>query len=95
MKPRKILEKHIKSQIKDYLNIKGYFHFHLMAGMGSYIGAPDRIAVKNSKVWFIEVKSPTGTQKDTQLSFQNRLQSAGGTYVLARSVEDLIQAGVI
>jgi hypothetical protein len=88
--PRKISENEIKKLVKDWLNIKGYFNFHLMSGIGAFLGAPDRIAVKN-KVYFIEVKGPNGIQSYHQKVFQERIEKAGGIYILVRKLEDLIK----
>lgn len=40
----------------------------------------------------IEVKTPTGRQSEQQRSFQRMVEAAGGLYVLARSVEEAVQA---
>ena len=87
-----ITENDIKNQVKDYLDIKGYFHFPLTAGMGSYPGLPDRIAIKNGRVLFIEVKCPGGKQSVNQMAFQNDIWVKGGQYILVKCVEDLIKA---
>ena len=50
-------ETDIKHQIRDYLNAAGAFTFHLLAGMGAYKGAPDRIFVYKGVVVFLEIKS--------------------------------------
>ncbi|KKL12659.1 hypothetical protein LCGC14_2533580, partial [marine sediment metagenome] len=36
MRGIRITETHIKSQIKDFLAIKGIFNYHLLQGMGAY-----------------------------------------------------------
>jgi len=92
MNKLKITENDIKNQVKDYLDIKGYFHFPLTAGMGSYSGLPDRIAIKNGRVLFIEVKRPKGKQSVDQLAFQGDIWAKGGHYILVKCLEDLIQA---
>jgi len=46
----KIAEADIKNQVKDYLSLKGYFHFHILQGLGAFKGVPDRIAVKDGEV---------------------------------------------
>jgi len=40
----------------------------------------------------IEVKSATGAQSEDQLRFQLMIESMGGLYVLARSVDDAVTA---
>jgi len=80
----------VKRQIKDYLSITGWFNFHLLAGLGCYKGAPDRIAIKNGRVLFIEVKSSSGKQLPYQKLFQRCITHYGGEYILAHSVEDVM-----
>ena len=50
LKELPISEDDIKNQVKDYLDLRRYFHFPLTAGMGSYSGLPDRIADRKSVV---------------------------------------------
>ncbi|MCJ7790569.1 MAG: hypothetical protein MUP69_10435 [Candidatus Atribacteria bacterium] len=88
----KVTENDIKSQVKDYLNLRRYFHFPLTAGMGSYSGLPDRIAIKNGKVYFIESKKPIGgKQSDDQIKFQKNIENEKGKYIMVKCLEDLIK----
>lgn len=86
----KITENDIKLQVKQYLSLKGWFSFPLTAGMGSYKGASDRIAVKDGRVLFIEIKKPGGKQSENQKIFQANLENVGGEYILVKCLEDLI-----
>lgn len=87
-----ITETQIKHQVKDYLALKGYYSFHLLAGMGAFKGAPDRIAIsKDGQVYFIEVKKPVGSvQSEWQVKFQQEVEKRGGRYLLVKKLEDLI-----
>jgi len=85
-------ENEIKKQVKDYLNATGWFNFHILQGIGAYKGTPDRIAAKNGKVLFIEVKKLGGKQSDYQKHFQEYVEGAGGSYILVKCLEDLIKA---
>ncbi|MDI9596568.1 MAG: hypothetical protein QM220_03440 [Atribacterota bacterium] len=89
-------ENQIKAQVKDYLNIKGWFHFHVLQGLGSYPGIPDIIAIKDNRVLFIECKRPAkgSKQRPAQVEFQKNIEYQGGEYILVRDVEDLIKKGV-
>ena len=78
--------------MKDYLNIRGWFNFHLMACTGSYKGAPDIIAIKNGRTLYIEVKRPGGKQSDHQREFQHNIWLKGGQYILVKCVEDIVEA---
>jgi len=85
-----ITENNVKRLVKDYLDIKGYFHFPILQGLGAYKGIPDRMAVKNGKTIYIEVKKPGGKLTENQVEFQADMERAGGEYVLITCFEDLI-----
>ena len=48
------------------------------------------VAIKGGRVVHIEVKKPRGKQSEKQERFQAELEGAGGEYLLARSVEDVM-----
>jgi hypothetical protein len=52
-------------------------------------GAPDIVAIVNGRYVGIEVKGPRGVQSEAQKEFENRVRTAGGTYILARSIDDV------
>ena len=84
-------ETQIKSQIKDYLDLKGIFHFPILQGLGAAKGLPDRIAVgKDGKFIAIEVKAKKGQLSTYQKLFRDRLTAAGGVYIEARCLEDVM-----
>jgi len=87
----KITENDVKRAVKDYLNINGWFSFPLTAGIGSYRGAPDRIAIKNNRVLFLEIKRPGGRQSIHQQRFQKNIEEHGGEYYVVKSLDDLIK----
>ena len=87
----KISENDIKKQAKDYLSLKGYFHFYLLAGMGAYKGIPDIIAIKNNRVLFLEIKRPGGKLSEYQRQFQADINGQGGEYYVIKSLDDLIK----
>jgi Holliday junction resolvase-like predicted endonuclease len=90
LKINKMNETAIKEQIKNFLEIQGFFTPHIMARRWSYKGFPDRIAVKNGVVLFIEVKTEKGKQSEHQVEFQKQIEDHGGIYLLVRSVDDII-----
>jgi hypothetical protein len=53
------------------------------------IGMPDIVCVIQGRFIGIEVKSTIGRQSPEQIEWQLRIEKAGGTYVLARSWEDV------
>jgi len=87
-----ITEKDIRRVCKDYLEIKGWFVFHLLQGLGCYPGLTDMVAIKDGRVLFIEYKKPGGKQSEEQKKFQADLERVGGEYILVRCLENLIEA---
>ena len=85
----KIKESDIRKQIQDYLRWNGWFVYYNLAGLGSYPGLSDLVAVRGGRVVHIEVKTPKGVQSDKQKKFQHKLEAAGGEYILARGIEDV------
>jgi hypothetical protein len=55
-------------------------------------GQSDAIAVKDSKVWFIEFKAAKGKMSEYQKAFQKALERHGHSYLLIRSLEELKSA---
>jgi penicillin-binding protein-related factor A (putative recombinase) len=54
-------------------------------------GATDILAVIKGKYVGIEIKDTKGKQSEDQVKFQEALEKAGGTYLLIRNIDDLIQ----
>jgi len=94
MSKQKLTETDIRRQVTDYLQLRQYFCFYVLQGLGAYKGIPDLIAVKNGRVLFIELKTPRGRQSEYQRKFQADLEAAGGEYVLCRGVDDLQGRGI-
>lgn len=94
MSKLKLTEADIRRQVRDYLQIKGWFCFHVLQGLGAYRGISDLIAAKDGRVIFVELKTATGRQSEHQKRFEADLTSAGGEYVLCRSIEDLQERGI-
>ena len=90
----KITETDIRRQVRDYLQLRQYFCFYVLQGLGAYKGIPDLIAVRDGRVIFIELKTARGRQSDYQKKFQADLEAAGGEYILCRGIEDLEERGI-
>lgn len=90
----KLTETDIRHQVTDYLQLRQYFCFYSLQGLGAYRGIPDLIAVKGGRVLFIELKTARGRQSDHQRKFQADLEHAGGEYILCRGIEDLQERGI-
>lgn len=109
MKIRVPLEKEIQLAICQYLDLKGYLFwrqntvgvFDAKAGfhrpMPKYAmkGVPDIIVVLlGGKFLGIEVKRPGGKQSEEQKTFEERCKMLKAGYLLATSVDDVINAGL-
>jgi len=91
-----------QDQILAALHDRGIFAWRQNTGgakvKGAFVrfgipGTPDIIAVlpPSGVVLWIEVKGALGRQTDAQKLFQSRIEQAGGRYVLARSVADVLE----
>ena len=58
------------------------------------VGSPDIICVVKGQYVGIEVKAPKGKQNPNQIQFQQDLERAGGRYILAYSLDDVINQGL-
>jgi Holliday junction resolvase len=79
----------VKRAVRAHLRGQGYFVFPLTAGMGSHPGISDLCAVRGAAVLWIECKSSSGRLSPAQEQFRADIEAHGGTYVIARSVDDL------
>ncbi len=100
-KPRKRTrsEKSIQSSILRWLVSTGLLHWRQSAGLLKVgrkkirlgpSGIPDILVVvgENGHLLGLEVKSATGKQRPTQVEFQKKMEAAGATYRIVRSVAD-------
>lgn len=95
-----------QKSILDYLVIKKVFHWRQNSGAVSIpgprnrfvrfgvTGAPDIFAVKDGRIYGLEVKSKVGRLNDNQLQFQIDFERAGGLYFVVRSLEDVLKTGL-
>lgn len=91
----KVSETDIRKQLVYYLRLKGWFVYHCFAGLGSYPGLSDLVAVKDGRVIHIEVKTPTGRQSEKQKLFQADIEDHGGEYlIIDQPIEDLEREGI-
>lgn len=96
-------EKATQKAILDYLEYKKIFHYRNNSGGGMFkgnnkdyfvrfgaVGSPDIVCVIGGQYVGIEVKDIKGKLSEGQQSFKERLEKAGGKYILARSLEDVL-----
>lgn len=82
-------ESFILNQVRDILRLDGWDVTRHQQGMGSRRGFPDLTALKDGKTLYIEIKTKTGKQSAYQVEFEKICRAHGGTYILARSVDDV------
>ena len=82
-------ESEIRTQVKEYLQYKGWFVYYNLAGLGAYPGLSDLVAVKDGRVIHIELKTKKGRQSKRQVEFQRNIEAAGGVYIIARGIGDV------
>ena len=82
-------ESYILNQVRDMLKLDGWDVTRHQQGLGSRKGFPDLTALKDGKTLYIEIKTATGRQSPYQIEFEQICKAHGGTYILARSVQDI------
>jgi hypothetical protein len=97
----KVTEADIQKAILQYLAVKHIFHFRNNTGAtkterGGFVrfgtpGSPDIIVVDKGIFIGIEVKRPGGKLSPHQKAFCDALLQAGGRYVVAQSLEDVME----
>lgn len=105
---QRVPEEYVQNAICGYLRWKRYFfwrqnntpvydvkqrRFRKM-NLYSMKGVSDLILIHEGHPYFIECKGSHTPQSDDQKEFQKRVEESGGTYVLARSVEDVQAVGL-
>jgi len=70
----------------NFLNVKTRM---LMMSSGLLSGVSDLIVLLPNKALFLEVKTKTGRQQDTQKVFQKNVEALGFEYHLVRSLDDV------
>lgn len=95
-------ESETQKAILEWLDWKHIFHYRNNSGafvdsnkhfyrFGA-VGSPDIVFVVNGQYAGIEVKASKGRQSDNQKEFQRQLEAAGGRYILAHSLDDVVNA---
>ncbi len=85
-------ENAVKKAVIKYLDKFGWFHFPIIQNFKKaqgMRGVPDRIAMKNGVVLFIEIKKPGGVLSEYQELFKASCEHHGCIYVVVEDVGDL------
>lgn len=85
------MEKDIENKIKDYLFENNYYYFKVHGSKFMQPGIPDIVACINGLFVGIEVKTKIGIQSDAQKIHERNILASGGHYILARSLEEVIE----
>lgn len=88
-KPKGPKEIDIQNTIRYFLRMKGWFVIRHQQGIGSHKGMSDLTAIKDGRTVYIEVKTPAGRLSADQERFQYDIESHGGTYIVARCIDDV------
>jgi len=89
VKPKAPKETDIQNAIREYLRWHGWYVIRHQQSLGSLKGLSDLTAIKGGWTVYIEVKKPAGTLSEDQEKFRDNVVEHGGTYVVARRVEDV------
>lgn len=94
-----VREHNIQNQIRLWCGQHGLLCFRCNVGKVQCIdgtwfdtglpeGFSDLIVLANKTIYFVEVKTRTGKQREAQKKFQTIVTQHGYNYIIARSVED-------
>ncbi len=82
----------LKKAIRDWLSVNGVYYANVAGGAFSKPGDPDIIADVGGRFLAIEAKTKTGTLREDQKICQRKVEMSGGTYIIARSLDDVVNA---
>ena len=103
--PKEVKEADVQGAILEWLAWKHIFHYRNNSGAfvfpetathkrrffkAGVVGAPDIVCVVKGQYVGIECKAAKGRQSDNQKEFQRQLEAAGGRYILAYSLDDVM-----
>lgn len=78
-------------QVMDFLRVLGYRPFKNMGVLGMERGRPDIDTCASGRWVSIEVKTGKGRLSAVQQMIKGDILTAGGTYIVARCLEDVLQ----
>ena len=77
-------------QVMDFLRVLGFRPFKNMGVLGMERGRPDIDVCARGRWVSVEVKTGKGQLSAVQQTVRADIISAGGTYIVARSLEDVL-----
>lgn len=66
--------------------LRAYYVQNIASGAGH----SDLVAYRNGRAWFLEIKTPTGRQSQSQKRFQACAERYGMSYHVVRSIEEAL-----
>ncbi len=91
-------EADLQRTILDYLRLHRVFYWRNNSGAAKVgdrfirfgcTGSPDIFVMDGKRIIGIEIKGSKGKQSPAQVEFERSFRFAGGTYILARRLEDV------
>ena len=89
MKTKTQPESVILRAVRRFLGVGGWYVVRHQAGLGTHPGLADLQAIRDGRVVMIEVKTASGRLSEAQERFRHDWQRSGGTYLVARGVDDV------
>lgn len=84
-------EKKIENEIKAYIKSRGGLCYKIHGGdLYQETGIPDLLCCWGGLFFGIEVKDPGGKPSAIQLAQGARIRKAGGHFIIAKSLQDVI-----
>ena len=83
-------ESELKAALKTMLNKRGAFWSMIPGGAYGKKGDPDMVVCYKGFYVAVEAKTPTGRQRPDQKLRQEQIEAAGGIYILARSMKQVV-----
>lgn len=84
-------EKEIENEIKQYIKEHGGLCYKIHGGdLYQEVGIPDLLCCIYGLFFGIEVKDPQGKPSAIQLAQGARIKKAGGHFIIAKSLDDVI-----
>lgn len=85
-------EKSVENEIKAYIKERGGLCYKIHGGdLYQENGIPDLLCCWNGLFFGIEVKDPQGKPSAMQLAQGTRIKKAGGHFIIATSVLDVLE----
>ena len=88
-KTLKITEAQVRSGVKQWAGLNGWYCYWNLQGLGCKPGLADLTILKNGNVIWVELKAPGKKQSPRQIDFEREIKAYGGNYVVAYSYHDV------